>query len=69
MEIHSVHDEHNWKNWIAEVWAETWQMKTNVDKCKVIHFGGKNVMKGNSLGGATVAESEIENVLKVLVDH
>ena len=36
-------------------WSETWQMKFNVDKCKVMHlgkrnFGGKYVINGGVLG-------------------
>ena len=37
------------------IWSEVWQMRFNVDKCKVMHSGrgnpgGSYVMNGGSLG-------------------
>ena len=32
-------------------WSETWQMKFNVDKCKVMHLGPRNMHWNYSMGG------------------
>ena len=37
-------------NKMAE-WATTWQMRFNVEKCKVLHLGTKNIKAQYTLGG------------------
>lgn len=32
-------------------WANAWQMKFNIEKCKVMHLRGKNINTSYSLGG------------------
>ena len=50
-------------------WASNWHMKFNVDKCKVMHLGTKNMHATYTLGGVCLGESVMEKDLGVLVDH
>ena len=43
-------------------WADTWQMKFNSDKCKVIHFGRGNPMFNYTMNGHAPAGSLLESV-------
>ena len=49
-------------------WATTWQMRFNVEKCKIMHLGGKNMNAIYTLGGEPLGESRMEKDLGVLVD-
>ena len=49
-------------------WASTWQMRFNVEKCKVIHMGTRNRKANYILGGEPLGESKMEKDLGVLVD-
>ena len=46
-----------------------WQMRFNVDKCKVMHLGAKNMHASYILGGVELGGSVVEKDLGVLVDH
>ena len=48
-------------------WADAWQMQYNVDKCEVIHFGGKNRKADYYLNGVRLGEGEVQRDLGVLV--
>ena len=50
-------------------WATMWQMRFNVDKCKVMHLGAKNMHAFYILRGVQLGESIAEKDLGVLVDH
>ena len=50
-------------------WATKWQMRFNVDKCKVMHLGAKNMHASYMLGGVQLGGSVVEKDLGVLVDH
>ena len=58
----------------AVQWADTWQLKFHTGKCKVIHFGNKNVQqnytmkKHNSEERETLATTNSEKDLGVEVD-
>ena len=38
-------------------WATMWQMRFNVDKCKVMHLGAKNMHTSYILGGVQLGDS------------
>ena len=47
---HIVNNENDYNNFKADLsaiqtWALKWQMKINIDKCKVLHFGNRNMKK------------------------
>ena len=46
-------------------WAKKWKMEFNVGKCKVIHFGRKNLRYGYTMGGVKLTEAEEEKDLGV----
>ncbi|XP_059822785.1 uncharacterized protein LOC132392642 [Hypanus sabinus] len=48
-------------------WANVWQMQFNVDKCEVIHFGGKNRKADYYLNGVKLGKGEVQRDLGVLV--
>ncbi|XP_072107366.1 uncharacterized protein [Mobula birostris] len=50
-----------------EEWAEKWQMKYNVGKCMVMHFGRKNKRADYYLNGERIQSSEMQRDLGVLV--
>ena len=50
-------------------WATMWQMRFNVNKCKVMHLGAKNMHESYILGGVQLGGSIVEKDLGVLVDH
>jgi len=50
-------------------WSEDWLMLFNADKCKVIHFGGTFGNNSYELGGVSLAVSEAERDLGVIVDR
>ena len=41
-------------------WAYAWQMQFNVDKCEVIHFGGKNRKADYYLNGVKLGKGDIQ---------
>ena len=45
--------------------AKKWKMEFNVGKCKVIHFGRKNLRYGYTMGGVKLTEAEEEKDLGV----
>ena len=49
-------------------WATTWQIRFNVEKCKIMHLGRKNMNAIYSLGREPLGESRMEKDLGVLVD-
>ncbi|XP_072437775.1 uncharacterized protein [Chiloscyllium punctatum] len=48
-------------------WADAWQMQFNVDKCLVIHFGGKNRKADYYLNGIKLGKGAVQRDLGVLV--
>ena len=48
-------------------WANAWQMQYNVDKCEVIHFGGKNRKVDYYLNGGRLGKGEMQRDLGVMV--
>ena len=48
-------------------WANVWQMQYNVDKCEVIHFGGKNRKADYYLNGGRLGKGEMQRDLGVMV--
>ena len=48
-------------------WADAWQMQYNIDKCEVIHFGGKNKGADYYLNGVRLGKGEVQRDLGVLV--
>uniref|UniRef100_A0A803K2X2 Reverse transcriptase domain-containing protein n=1 Tax=Xenopus tropicalis TaxID=8364 RepID=A0A803K2X2_XENTR len=51
------------------IWAAKWQMRFNVDKCKVMHLGCKNMQAPYTLNGTALGKSIMEKELGVLVDN
>uniref|UniRef100_A0A803K0Z9 Reverse transcriptase domain-containing protein n=1 Tax=Xenopus tropicalis TaxID=8364 RepID=A0A803K0Z9_XENTR len=51
------------------IWAAKWQMRFNVDKCKVMHLGCKNMQAPYTLNGTALGKSIMEKDLGVLVDN
>uniref|UniRef100_A0A452HI16 Reverse transcriptase domain-containing protein n=1 Tax=Gopherus agassizii TaxID=38772 RepID=A0A452HI16_9SAUR len=49
-------------------WATKWQMKFNVDKCKVMHIGKNNPNYTYNMMGANLATTSQEKDLGVIVD-
>ncbi|MGH0123268.1 UNVERIFIED_CONTAM: hypothetical protein FKN15_021008, partial [Acipenser sinensis] len=49
-------------------WADTWQMKFNREKCKVLHAGIKNVHYKYHMGDTEIEEGNYEKDLGVYVD-
>ncbi|CAM4413494.1 unnamed protein product, partial [Caretta caretta] len=49
-------------------WAKKWQMKFNVDKCKVMHIGKNNPNYTYNMTGANLATTNQERDLGVIVD-
>lgn len=52
-----------------QIWADTWQMKFNVAKCKVLHVGNKNIRQEYFMGGLKLECSSQEKDLGVMVDQ
>ena len=50
-------------------WAEKWKMSFNVNKCKIMYLGYDNAKHEYSLNGTTLAETEEEKDLGILVDN
>uniref|UniRef100_A0A803K0K4 Reverse transcriptase domain-containing protein n=1 Tax=Xenopus tropicalis TaxID=8364 RepID=A0A803K0K4_XENTR len=51
------------------IWAAKWQMRFNVDKCKVMHLGCNNMQALYTLNGTALGKSIMEKDLGVLVDN
>ena len=49
--------------------AETWQMKFNIVKCKVLHVGNKNILQDYFMGGIKLECAQVEKDLGVMVDE
>uniref|UniRef100_A0A803JLA9 Reverse transcriptase domain-containing protein n=1 Tax=Xenopus tropicalis TaxID=8364 RepID=A0A803JLA9_XENTR len=45
------------------IWAAKWQMRFNVDKCKVMHLGCKNMQAPYTLNGTALGKSIMEKDL------
>jgi hypothetical protein len=48
-------------------WADTWGMRFNVSKCKVMHIGRSNGRSDYKMGGATLEKTREEKDLGVIV--
>ena len=51
------------------MWADKWQMKFNVDKCKVVHFGNHNERFTYSMHNQDLAPAEVEKDLGVKIQN
>uniref|UniRef100_A0A8C5P7H6 Reverse transcriptase domain-containing protein n=1 Tax=Leptobrachium leishanense TaxID=445787 RepID=A0A8C5P7H6_9ANUR len=49
-------------------WALKWQMRFNLDKCKVMHFGVKNTQVIYTLNGTELGKSKQEKDLGIIID-
>jgi len=50
-------------------WAERWQMKFNVEKCKVLHYGRNRIGFQYNMYGQPLAEATAENDLGVVFSN
>ena len=50
-------------------WAAKWRMEFNVDKCKIMHVGGRNQGFKYEMAGQEIAETDLEKDLGVLVSQ
>ena len=50
-------------------WAETWQMKFNIDKCKVMHIGRVKTNTMYTMGGQQLKQIEKEKDLGVIINN
>ena len=50
-------------------WASRWKMEFNVDKCKIMHLGPKNLKHTYTMGGTDLAVTSEEKDLGVLIDN
>jgi hypothetical protein len=51
------------------LWATTWQLKLNIKKCKVMHFGHNNVKLVYNMNNIVLESVPVEKDLGVLVDE
>ena len=51
-----------------ETWSQDWQLLFNRGKCKVMHFGKKNIRQEYTMGGHPLEASKQEKDLGVLID-
>ena len=49
-------------------WAETWKMAFNAKKCKVMHFGKKNIRCVYNMNGSVIEEVKEEKDLGVWME-
>ena len=54
---------------IIQKWPETWQIKFNIAKCKVLHVGNKNIRQDYFMGGIKLECAQVEKDLGVMVDE
>ena len=50
-------------------WADKWKMSFNVKKCKVMHFGKKNLRYGYTMNGCDIEEVKEEKDLGVWMEE
>ena len=50
-------------------WASTWQMEFNVEKCKTMHLGSRNVRHNYSMNGQKLEEVKSERDLGVIITN
>ena len=50
-------------------WLDTWLMKFNIDKCKVIHIGHNNIAFSYQMNGHTLQKAKSENDLGVIISN
>ena len=48
-------------------WVENWQMKFNIEKCKVLHIGSNNVQANYTMNNVPLSSAEKEKDLGVIV--
>ena len=48
-------------------WSQTWQMSFNADKCKVLHFGSKNLSHKYTMAGSVLGSVTSEKDLGVVI--
>ena len=49
------------------MWTDHWQIKFNIDKCKVMHIGSSNIVYGYEMNGHVLQKVDSENDLGVIV--
>ena len=64
--ISSVEEQHILQTDLTRLmeWSEEWQMKFNVNKCKVMHFGYNNPSKEYSMNDEVFIDTEEERDLQ-----
>ena len=70
---HTVNNDSDYQRFVADLlaiehWANMWQMKINIEKCKVLHFGKRNLCKCYFLNNIQIVNSSCEKILGVYVD-
>jgi len=50
-------------------WSETWQLKFNKSKCKVIHFGNNNEQFNYTMGDHPLISDNYEKDLGIIIDN
>ena len=50
-------------------WADTWQLRFNIDKCKIIHMGKNNPKFQYIMNNTPIQSVESERDLGVIIDH
>jgi len=50
-------------------WSRTWQMEFNIDKCKILHVGGRNGRMAYSMEGRLLEEVAVERDLGVMISE
>ena len=50
-------------------WSDKWQMKFNVDKCRVLNIGKPQIVANYSIGNIQIGKSDCEKDLGVLVSN
>jgi len=48
-------------------WSHDWQMEFNVEKCKVMHIGGKNKKFDYTMAGRVLSKTKLEKDLGVMI--
>lgn len=48
-------------------WANTWQMRFNVEKCKILHFGNKNPMHNYTMNDVPIQAISSEKDLGIII--
>ena len=50
-------------------WSKQWQMKFNVDKCKILHIGNNNQFTKYTMNGSELSKVNHEKELEVTISN